>query len=647
MPRRARPQSMLIDARQFDVLAMAAATDENDPFHSFTPRHSVSRNSTSTVSSVISSRSSLVLNPAAAADERLIHDIPPAHINRASFRISRISPSSSTYDCSLDAHQDELHPTASYTSVNAQPLPLSAVSTASASSVNGGSSSSNTAVASRMTSSMSTSNLSALGGNDKNRRDFFGKMKFSLDRRRHIPWLSSSSAQGKSQKPVQHQHVPQAQQAPAIPPPPPPHLRPVLHESPIQEKTITLPFAQTEAPSPPSSSHSSSTSAAAQAKEHSRLREISRSASTIFSFRSANGGPSPSSTVVLSSSPESATTISSIKEWSPVTSPISEPSLTVDTYLVPPVHTEHLAESPLSMKASPVHDTIPEIAEENEDTFDVIDGADSSAQTTMHTISPSPAHNGSRLRSGPRARRPPAAAMKRPQTIVGFFRQSKVFNQPKFCDVFGMPLKEATMYTRMNVSSDDGRYWVPAILSVCVEFLNKYGLEEEGLYRVSGSASAIEDLKREFAFCGEATTLRPEVHDVHAVASFLKAYIRALPEEMIRTTPELRSVLSCHKSRSIPYHELQACMSTLPAYNLHAIRLLCSHFGYVAEASKRNRMTLSNLVLILCPTMRIDSRLFSLLVEDTHSCVGDLSRPIIRFNEQSCMLAEARERGLE
>lgn len=76
------------------------------------------------------------------------------------------------------------------------------------------------------------------------------------------------------------------------------------------------------------------------------------------------------------------------------------------------------------------------------------------------------------------------------------------------------------------ITLDDSRYWVPAIVSVCVDYLNQYGVEEEGLYRVSGSALAIEELKKEFAFCGEATVLRPGVHDVHSVASLLKSYIR-------------------------------------------------------------------------------------------------------------------------
>ncbi|KAK9389286.1 hypothetical protein V1515DRAFT_584843 [Lipomyces mesembrius] len=156
--------------------------------------------------------------------------------------------------------------------------------------------------------------------------------------------------------------------------------------------------------------------------------------------------------------------------------------------------------------------------------------------------------------------------LSRPQTIVGFFRQSRIFSSTsKSCDVFGIPLRDAVIMTRPEVGRDDSRYWVPAIVTRCINFLDQYGLEEEGLYRISGSVSGIEELKREFAFYGQEMVLQPEVHDVHTIASLLKAYIRALPEALIPPSPQLFAILT-QISEEVPYDAIQRLIATLPVY---------------------------------------------------------------------------------
>ncbi|KAK9431331.1 Rho GTPase activation protein [Lipomyces doorenjongii] len=334
------------------------------------------------------------------------------------------------------------------------------------------------------------------------------------------------------------------------------------------------------------------------------LREMTRSASALFHFNN-------SKVTVVSTSISPSMTEEYASSFSSSTSSTSSPTSSVIS-----------ASSPCS--PSPVrshHEEIPPTIIEDEVT------EHSTSTPRLSPISRSRRNNG---------------YLSRPQTIVGFFRQSRIFSSTsKSCDVFGMPLRDAVIMTRPEVGRDDCRYWVPGIVTRCINFLNQYGLEEEGLYRISGSVSGIEELKKEFAFYGQEMVLQPEVHDVHTIASLLKAYIRALPEALIPPSPQLFAILT-QISEGVPYDAIQRLIATLPVYNFHFLRILCSHFALVTSASGKNRMTLSNLMLILCPTMRMDSKLFSWMVEDVDQCLGAASRSSIRNNEYAAVIDEAR-----
>ncbi|KAK9462376.1 uncharacterized protein V1516DRAFT_670102 [Lipomyces oligophaga] len=420
--------------------------------------------------------------------------------------------------------------------------------------------------------------------------------------------------------------------------------------------------ALSQPPTPTSTTPVLASSPAATPREHFKLRDLSRTASTLFLHvpRSSASSPSVASPTSLQAPGNTSSLLSPADTSSPtssgrsISSPLPSPSA---SYSQP---------SPLR---SPLNEFIPETIVEDDVEYEQRTGAlkssssisslssvasptQSSTQSTQSTpqvvsVSPAALHNAPvpRLRAAPRARprnRASTAQMKRPQTIVGFLRNSRVFSAaPKSVDIFGLALREAAIASRVSATKDDARYWTPAVVSVCTNYLNEHGLNEEGLYRISGGASAIEDLRKEVAFCGDATELRPEVHDVHAVASLLKAYVRNLPDELLPVTPELRALLS-RRSRVIPVRELQDYLIHLPIYNYHTARMLCLHFSRVMKNSHRNRMPLSNLVLILCPTLRMDSKLFSWLVEACDDCFGDIRRPAVIYNQDATADFELR-----
>ncbi|KAK9321385.1 Rho GTPase activation protein [Lipomyces orientalis] len=495
-PLLARPKSMIVDQKTIE-----SVTEEPPEAYSkarFNKRSSLNRNSNSTVSSITSiapSNSSMSLSSDAVANSQLSSTV----------NMAVMSPSSSS-----------------------------------------------STIASLTDKSPGSHSLSSPPAKTQ-RRDIFGRMRSSLDRRRNLPWNQSNK--GNSQLS---------------------NLEPVsdLGQLPRAGRKNNLSTAFS-------------------------LKEMTRSTSALFIFNSSKVSISlPSTSPSATEGSVSSTYSSTPSESSPPTSISS-------------------ASSPCS--PSPVrshHENIPATIVEDEAT-------NTEPPTfTPKTLPTAVTSQVPRLRPVSRSRQN-NGQISRPQTIVGFFRQSRLFfsSTSKSCDVFGLPLRDAVIATRLNVSRDDERYWVPAIVTRCVEFLNQYGIEEEGLYRISGSVSGIEELKQEFAFYGQEMVLQPGIHDVHTIASLLKAYIRALPDELITPTPRLFSILT-QIAEEVPYDAIQDYMATLPVYNFSLLRMLCTHFSLVTSACAKNRMTLSNLMLILCPTMRIDSKLFSWMVEDVDRCMG-------------------------
>lgn len=97
--------------------------------------------------------------------------------------------------------------------------------------------------------------------------------------------------------------------------------------------------------------------------------------------------------------------------------------------------------------------------------------------------------------------------------------------------VFGMPLAEAVECCAPRVPD----VCLPAVVYRCLEYLvARNASNEEGIFRLSGSTVVIKGLRDRFNLEGDLDFLADEqYHDVHAVASLLKLYLRELPTSVL------------------------------------------------------------------------------------------------------------------
>ncbi|KAF7793776.1 hypothetical protein EIP86_004897 [Pleurotus ostreatoroseus] len=152
--------------------------------------------------------------------------------------------------------------------------------------------------------------------------------------------------------------------------------------------------------------------------------------------------------------------------------------------------------------------------------------------------------------------------------------------------LFGRELAVAVRETRIDVGAgkDGGQGKVniegegsvkpleermlPALVVRCVQHIQRWGLEEEGLFRVSGRPSHVAKLRSEFDTGADfaLTEADPGDLDPHAVASVFKAYLRELPESLLTTelVPRFEAALASATASDAepgPTHALGGTMS--------------------------------------------------------------------------------------
>lgn len=257
--------------------------------------------------------------------------------------------------------------------------------------------------------------------------------------------------------------------------------------------------------------------------------------------------------------------------------------------------------------------------------------------------------------------------------------------------VFGRDLKIVTKETGVNggngmrsvgldaermkeglVFELEGRL-LPAIVVRCAQHLLIWGVQEEGLFRVSGRPSHVSKLRSEFdsGVDYDMTECSPGDLDPHAVASVFKAYLRELPESIltqalsplfdaaikkeaftnlnalelnrlsgvglgnkgnpglpqgpkngfsIRKPPSL-STLSMPTFSGIPppstllVSNIKSLISQLPQENYDLLRTVVDLIKATGKESTMTKMPLSNLMLVFCPSLNMAPPLLKVFCE--------------------------------
>ncbi|XP_078096412.1 rho GTPase-activating protein 17a isoform X10 [Mustelus asterias] len=139
-------------------------------------------------------------------------------------------------------------------------------------------------------------------------------------------------------------------------------------------------------------------------------------------------------------------------------------------------------------------------------------------------------------------------------------------------------------------------------MEACVMMLLETGMKEEGLFRIAAGASKLKKLKA--ALDCSTSQLEEFYSDQHAVAGALKSYLRELPEPLM--TFQLYD--EWVQAASVPESDkkLQALWVTcskMPKSNSSNFRYLIKFLAKLAQNSDINKMTPSNIAIVLGPNL--------------------------------------------
>ncbi|XP_036311462.1 SH3 domain-binding protein 1 isoform X2 [Pipistrellus kuhlii] len=139
-------------------------------------------------------------------------------------------------------------------------------------------------------------------------------------------------------------------------------------------------------------------------------------------------------------------------------------------------------------------------------------------------------------------------------------------------------------------------------IEACVLMLLSEGVKEEGLFRLAAGASVLKRLKQTMA--SDPLGLQEFCSDPHAVAGALKSYLRELPEPLM--TFDLYDDWMKAASLKEPRARLEALQEVcgrLPPENLSNLRYLMKFLARLAEDQEVNKMTPSNIAIVLGPNL--------------------------------------------
>ncbi|XP_033500157.1 rho GTPase-activating protein 17b isoform X1 [Epinephelus lanceolatus] len=139
-------------------------------------------------------------------------------------------------------------------------------------------------------------------------------------------------------------------------------------------------------------------------------------------------------------------------------------------------------------------------------------------------------------------------------------------------------------------------------IEACVMMLLETGMKEEGLFRIAAGASKLKKLKA--ALDCSTSQLEEFYSDPHAVAGALKSYLRELPEPLM--TFSLYDEWIQASNVSDPDKRLQALWVTcdgLPKTHKANFRYLVKFLAKLAQDSEVNKMTPSNIAIVLGPNL--------------------------------------------
>ncbi|KAF1744217.1 LOW QUALITY PROTEIN: hypothetical protein MXB_3665 [Myxobolus squamalis] len=145
------------------------------------------------------------------------------------------------------------------------------------------------------------------------------------------------------------------------------------------------------------------------------------------------------------------------------------------------------------------------------------------------------------------------------------------------------------------------------VITDCCNYIEKYGLESEGIFRLGASANLLARLKSEFD--ASVANIEGEKPSVDTVASCLKLYLRELPEPLLTYklqekfphSPYLKLYIRIDQKDRL--HAITSLVHQLPNPNYVNLKFLVHFLTKIVAKNEINKMTSRNISIVIGPNL--------------------------------------------
>ncbi|XP_053094108.1 unconventional myosin-IXb isoform X4 [Pangasianodon hypophthalmus] len=141
---------------------------------------------------------------------------------------------------------------------------------------------------------------------------------------------------------------------------------------------------------------------------------------------------------------------------------------------------------------------------------------------------------------------------------------------------------------------------VPMVLELLLEHVEMNGLYTEGIYRKSGSANRMKELRQHLEADPNSVCL--EDYPIHTVTGLVKQWLRELPEPLMtfnHYNDFLHAVELPEKQEQL--QAIYRVIEALPTAHYQTLERLIFHLVRVSREEKSNRMTPNSLAIVFAP----------------------------------------------
>ncbi|CAM4683080.1 unnamed protein product [Lepidochelys olivacea] len=143
---------------------------------------------------------------------------------------------------------------------------------------------------------------------------------------------------------------------------------------------------------------------------------------------------------------------------------------------------------------------------------------------------------------------------------------------------------------------------VPVVMEKLLEYVEMHGLYTEGIYRKSGSANRMRELKQ--LLQTDPNSVKLENYPIHTITGILKQWLRELPDPLMtfaQYSDFLRAVELPEKQEQLV--AIYSVLEQLPQSNHNTLERLIFHLVKVALIEDVNRMSPNALAIVFAPCL--------------------------------------------